>query len=177
MKTVRIITSALLVAILISACSKVKPSKTPQEASLNDVVGSFGYEVIETDRSKFYVELEDQDRSFYKPVSFQSARIRSLKTLDAYGGPTLGNYYLSIEVYQTQAGAQKRADEYRNLNRLASVTTHDENELSKMTVRCWGVSSGERVYLLTTHAAMHSALEQKTHSVIDGVRAYEQKAG
>ena len=141
------------------------------------MVGSFGYEVVDTDQDKTYVELEELDRSFYNPLSFESARIRSLKPLDAYGGPEHGNYFISIEVYSDSEQAQKRAEEYRDLSRLAEATDYDRNDLSKRTVRCWGFSSKERAYLLTTHAAMFSALEEKVHSVLDGVKAHEQLRG
>lgn len=173
MKHASLIIFALLHVIIMSACSEDKRNAEPIKASLSDIISSFEYEVIDT-APKAYVELEDQDRAFYKPVSYESARIRSLKPLDAYGGPTLGNYFLSIEVYATQEEASDRSNEYRDLSRLASATKHDKNDLSKMTVRCWGYSSGKRAYLLTTHAAMHFALERKVHSVIDGVKAYEK---
>ena len=168
---------AALGTLFLGACSDKKTSSEPIKDSLSSVVGSFGYEVVDTDHDKTYVELEELDRSFYQPLSFESARIRSLKPLDAYGGPEFGNYFLSIEVYSTPEDAQKRAEEYRDLSRLAEATEGDRNVLSKRTVRCWGFSSAERAYLLTTHAAMFSALEKKVHSVIDGVKAYEQQRG
>ncbi len=177
MKMIHTIIMAALCAFLLGACSDKKTSAAPVKVSLSSVVGSFGYEVIDTDKDKNYVELEEQDRSFYKPLSFESARIRSLKPLDANGGPEHGNYFLSIEDYRTPEEAQKRAEEYRDLSRLAGATKYDKNDLSKRTVRCWGFSSAERAYLLTTHAAMFSALEEKVHSVMDGVKAYEQKSG
>ena len=174
MKHASLIVLALLHVIIMSACSEVKRNTAPIKASLSDIISSFGYELIDA-APKTYVELEDQDRSFYKPVSYESARIRSLKPLDGYHGPTRGNYYFSIEVYPTQEDARKRAEEYRDLSRLASATKYDNNDLSKMTVRCWGYPSGKRAYLLTTHAAMQFALERKVHSVIDGVKSYEKK--
>lgn len=166
---------ATLGTLLLAACSDKKTSVAPVRNDLPGVVKTFGYEVIDTDNDRSYVELEELDRSFYEPLSYESARIRSLKTLDAYGGPELGNYYLTIEDYRTPEEAEKRAEEYRDFGRLAGTTIYDKNVISKRTVRCWGYASAERVYLLTTHAAMFSAMEEKSHSVIDGVKAYEQK--
>jgi hypothetical protein len=177
MSMIHTIILAALSVFLLSACSDNKTTTAPDKDSLSNVVGSFGYEVVDTDHDKTYVEMEELDRSFYKPLSVESARIRSLKPLDAYGGPELGNYFLSIEVYSNPEQAQKRAEEYRDLSRLEGATDYDRNDLSKRTVRCWGFSSGERAYLLTTHAAMFSALEEKVHSVIDGVKAHEQQRG
>jgi hypothetical protein len=177
MSIIHTITLAALSAFLLGACSDKKTSAVAVKNSLSNVVGSFGYEVIATDKDKTYVELEELDRSFYKPLSFESARIRSLKPLDAYSGPELGNYFLLIEDYRTPEEAQKRADEYLDLSRLVGATKYDKNALSKRTVRCWGFSSAERAYLLTTHAAMFSALEAKVHSVKDGVKAYEEQKG
>ncbi len=176
----RIIHTTILAALgtlLLGACSDKKTISEPVKDSLSNVVESFGYEVVDTDHDKAYVALEELDRSFYKPLSFENARIRSLKPLDGYGGPELGNYFLSIEVYSTPEDAQKRAEEYQDLNRLVGATEDDRNVLGKKTVRCWGFSSAERAYLLTTHAAVFSALEKKVHSVIDGVKAYEQQRG
>lgn len=176
MNIFRQILATIVCVALLGACSGDKREVSAESGlTLSKVVSTFGYEVVETDPAKEYVALEKQDRGFYKPVTHESARIRSLKQLDGYHGPTLGNYFLSIEVYNTQEEARKRAEEYRNLSRLASETGLDENGLSKMTVRCWGYASGKRAYLLTTHAAMFSALEQRVHSVIDGIKAYEQK--
>lgn len=157
-----------------SACSKDQQNEATTKEPLSNVVTSFGYEIIDTDQSKDYVLLENQDRLFYNPVSFESARIRSLKPLDAYSGPVRGDYYLSIEQYRTPEEAKKRAEEYRDLSRLADETIHNENDLAKKTVRCWGFSSEKRAYLLTTHATMYSALERKVHSVIDGVKSYDK---
>ncbi len=171
----RTIVMAAIGTFLLGACSDKKTNGAHVEDSLSTVVGTFGYEVVETDNGRMYVELEDIDRTFYKPISFESARIRSLEPLDAYGSPERGNYFLLIEDYRTPEEAQKRAEDYRDLSRLEGATDYDRNDLSKRTVRCWGFASAKRAYLLTTHAAMFSALEDKVHSVIDGVKAYEQK--
>ena len=152
----------------VGACSERGHSDT----ALSDLVASFGYEVIETDSSKAYLSLEKADRASYQPISSESGRIRSLEPLDGYHGPTRGNYFLTVERYSTEEAATTRAEEYRDLSRLAAATDYDQNELSKMTVRCWGYSSGKKAYLLTTHAAMHLALEARTQSVMDGIVAY-----
>ena len=116
--------------------------------------------------------LETRDRGFYGPLSFEIANIHTNEALDGYHGPTVGKYILAIETYPDESTAQKRADEYRDLSRLAGVTEHDEHELGKMTVRCWGYRDGRRAYLLTTLAAMYSALEQRTHFVLDGIQTH-----
>lgn len=150
-------------------------SKSTKKEDLAYIVDEIGYQIMDIGESKYVSidELEAQDRKTYSPVSFECARIRSKKTLDGYHGPTTGNYFLSIENYSTTAEAQKRSGEYLDLSRFAKITKLDRNDLAKKTVRCWAYSSGNRAYLLTTHAAMQSALEAKTQSVIDGIYAYE----
>ncbi|MES2983292.1 MAG: hypothetical protein V4727_13345 [Verrucomicrobiota bacterium] len=150
-------------------------SRSTKKENLAFIVDKIGYQIIDIGESKYVSidQLEAQDRKTYSPISFECARIRSKKTLDGYHGPTTGNYFLSIEDYSTTAEAQKRSGEYLDLSRLAKITFLDRNDLSKKTVRCWACSSGTKVYLLTTHSAMQSALEAKTQSVIDGIYAYE----
>jgi predicted Abi (CAAX) family protease len=175
MNIIRSIILISMSAVLLFSCSD-NSSKTPKKKiSINEVVNSCGYEIIVTDESKDYFELENRDRTFYKPVSFEISRIRSLQKQDAYHGPTHGDYFLSIEVYNTPKEAQKRAEEYKDLSRLAGATDYDSNELNKKTVRCWGFSSGEIAYLLTTHAVMYSTMERESLTVMNGVKAYEQK--
>ncbi len=177
MKILLRVISTIIFTLFLGACSDKKTSPTEVKNTLSDVVRSFGYEVIPTDKEKKYFELEMLDRAFYKPLSFESARIRSLKPLDAYHGPVRGDYYLSIEEYSTTEEAKKRADEYRDLSRLVSVGDDDLHGLNKGTVRCWGLSSAKRAYLLTTHASMFSTIESESHSVIDGVKAFEKQRG
>jgi hypothetical protein len=150
-------------------------SKSTKKKDLAYIVDEIGYQIIDIGETKYVSihELEAQDRKTYSPVSFECARIRSKKTLAGYHGPTTGNYFLSIENYSTIAEAQKRSGEYLDLSRFAKITKLDRNDLAKKTVRCWGYSRGKKVYLLTTHSAMQSALEDKTSSVIDGIYAYE----
>ena len=174
-----------LSCISLNADPKEKQSKAPiapEKPIMKELVKSIGFEVLGTDTSKYYVADEKLDRTFYKPITFESARIRSLtaKRPDKHKDKMRGHYYLSIETYHTDEEATKRAQEYKDLSRLAKApqtTTYklDTSDYSKRTVRCWGFSSGKRAYLLTTHASVFSYLERRTQSVINGVKKYEKK--
>ena len=163
--------STLFCAVMVLGCAK-----TSKEDHLATIVSSFGYKVIATYESKTYYPLENFDRKTYGPISFESARIKSLQPLAGYHGPTYGDYFLSIEKYGTATDAEKRVNEYRDNDRLARITGRDRNDLSKESVRCWGYSSGKTAYLLTTHSAMYSALENLTKSVITGIKTYEKSS-
>ena len=134
----------LFCAAMVLGCAK-----TSKEDHLATIVASFGYKVIATDESKTYYPLENFDRKTYGPISFESARIKSLQPLAGYHGPTYGDYFLSIEKYGTATDAEKRVNEYRDNDRLARITGRDRNDLSKESVRCWGYSSGKTAYLVS----------------------------
>ena len=156
-------------ALWIAGCSH-DSAKSEEVRQLQNLIEAIGCKMVD-DGSEF--PLEDRDREFYQPVEYAIARIESVEPLDGYHGPTVGKYVLAVERYATGSEATKRAEEYLDLDRLAGVTGHDENELSKMTVRCWARAFGDKVYLLSTKAAMHSALENRTQYVLNGVTAYE----
>lgn len=174
MHTVRAIASFL--ALIALGCSGAR-----KEDRLADIIATFGFHEVDMAQSKFEAidKLESQDRATYAPISFERARIRSDVELDGWHGPTIGNYYLAIETYRTKGEAERRAVEYRDYKRFAKVVgpDADSNDLVKRSIRCWAYTSGSRVYLLAAHAAMQSALEERTHSVLDGIKAYEKQHG
>lgn len=175
MKTLSIHAFAALLAFAVFGCTDAR-----KEDQLPDIVSTFGFHVVDMAESKFETidKLESQDRASYAPDSFERARIRSDVELDGYHGPTIGNYYLAIETYRTKEEAAKRATEYRDLERVASVVGFDDpHHLGKTSLRCWAYHAGSRVYLLSTHAAMQSALEARTNTVLNGIKAYEQRRG
>lgn len=172
MKTLQIAAALMMTVVILGSCSEKQRPKSVASGLLHDVVGAIGCKVVDSGST---FPLETSDRAFYQPLSFEIANIHTNEPLDGYHGATVGKYILAIETYSTDEEAKKRADDYRDLGRLASISENDVHELSKMTVRCWGYSSGRRVYLLTTLAAMYSALEKRTNFVITGIKAYEQE--
>ncbi len=167
---------ALLVPLSLLGCSEAE-----KEARLADIIATFSFHEVDMAQSKFEAidKLEAQDRASYAPVSFERARIRSNAELDGWHGPTIGNYYLAFETYRTKEEAERRATEYIDYERLSrvlgrGVDRSDITDLGKTTGRCWAYPTGNRVYLLTSHAAMQSALEARTNTVINGIKAYEK---
>jgi hypothetical protein len=143
----------LLTALVLAGCSKPEPNANP---SLDSLIRSLGCVQVAVDSD---YPLETLDRGFYESPSYKLASIHTEKPLDGYHGPTVGKYILALETYPTEDAARKRVDEYLDLSRLAKATPHDQNALSKMTVRCWSYRHGNEAYLLTTQAALFAALE------------------
>ena len=161
-----------LCGFLLSGCDEQKIKPIPELPSqLGEVIAAIGCKSID---HKSAFPLETRDREFYAPISFEISNIRTKEKLDGYHGPTEGRYILALETYATEAEAQKRIDEYQNLSRLAGVTRYDENDLSKMTLRCWGYRSGKQAYLLTTLGAAQFHLERRTNFIIQGVKDFSQ---
>jgi|AntRauTorckE6833_2_1112554.scaffolds.fasta_scaffold15373_5 hypothetical protein len=155
-------------------------SDAPKEDKLADIIAHFDFHVVDMAQSKFETidKLETLDRASYTPVLFERARIRSDEEIDGWHGPTIGNYYLAIETYRTAEEATKRAAEYRDWERFAAVVGFDDpHHLAKTSLRCWAYPVDSRAYLLSTHAAMQSALEGRTNSVLNGIKAYEKRRG
>jgi|TARA_B110000908_G_C10043516_1_gene352942 hypothetical protein len=173
MPTIRVVAAFLCFTAL--GCSDAR-----KKDKLSDIIATFGFHVVDMAQSKFETidKLESLDRASYAPVSFERARIRSDVELDGWHGPTIGNYYLAIETYRTTEEALKRTTEYRDWERFAAVVGFDDpHHLGKTSLRCWAYPVGSRVYLLSTHAAMQSALEARTNSVLNGIKAYEERRG
>jgi hypothetical protein len=175
---------AIFLTLAAISCSDNPKEDNNKEDKLADIVATFGFHVDDMAQSNFDTidKLESLDRDSYAPVSFERAWIRSDAELDGWHGPTIGNYYLAFESYTTMEESQRRESEYLDYERFARVVgsgvdRSDITNLSKTSGRCWAYSSGSRVYLLSSHAAMQSALEERTKAVLNGVKAYEKKRG
>lgn len=177
-RCLRFVAAAMAFGVI--SCSEIKEEDNHKEDQLAETVATFGFHVVDMAQSKFEPidKLESLDRDSYAPISFERARIRSDMELDGWHGPTIGNYYLAIETYGAAEDATKRAAEYLDFKRFATVAGYDDpHDLGKTSVRCWAYASGNRVYLLSSHAAAQAALEARTNTVLNGVKAYEQKRG
>jgi hypothetical protein len=152
----------LLSALLITACSDRTTNQIPKlldaiECDRRDVAGM--QQVLTT---------EAKDRQTYHPLSAEEIPIRMRTPANGYHGPEKGTYILIIEQCSTEQSAKRRAEEYTAMGwekRIPNPVGHELN--GKSSVRCWAISEGSKVFLLTTHAAGYSALEHLT----DGIRS------
>lgn len=118
-------------------------------------------------------DTEAKDQKNYKPISSEVLPIMMRESAKGYHGPTKGSYILVLERYATDQEAKQRAEEYMTAGWAERLAPADDLELLyKSSVRCWAISEGTDVYLLTTHAAMFSALEELDKGIRTKITKY-----
>lgn len=161
-----------LVFALVLSCSRQSASNIPKlldalDCDKRSVVGNL----------QLAVETEAKDRGNYHPLSAEVIPIKMRKPIEGYHGPTQGSYIFIIEQYPDPAAAAKRVKEYRINGWDKRLPNPSREELDdKSSVRCWALADGNRAWLLTTHAAIFSALEDKTGNLKRKLLAYLGKS-
>ncbi|MES2995982.1 MAG: hypothetical protein V4733_04140, partial [Verrucomicrobiota bacterium] len=149
--------------LLTSSCSDRRDSKADIPRLLEAVQCERRSVVGDMQR---VMDTEAKDRENYKPLSAETVPIRMREPAKGYHGPTKGSYIFIVERYSTEQEAKRRAEEYTGAGWAKRLSAADDLELLyKSSIRCWAISDDTHVYLLTSQAAMFSALEELTQGI------------